>query len=198
MVALVPCLSIPLLAYWKKVLLKMGNLFDEGVAYEAKDDIANAVAAYTTVLEGDPNHVGALINLGTIYYNRRDFKQAETHYRTAIYANPNYALAYFDLANVLDETGRKDEAILAYKTSIRLDPNHKDSHYNLAVVYEYLKKVRQALPHWRKYATMDKAGAWYNHALTRIAAITKRNPLIIAHSNPKPRRTKRRAKLAIC
>jgi len=175
----------------------MNNLFAQGVAAEEAGKIGEAEAAYKALLRLEPENASAHVNLGTIYYNKKSFKLSEHHYRAAIYADNKYYLAYFDLANVLDDTDRVDEAIMAYLTALKLNPTHADSHYNLALAYEHISKPQKALRHWRRYATMDQAGCWREHAIQQIRRITKASPLLIERSNPKPRRTKRRAKLIL-
>ncbi len=173
----------------------MSDLFAQGVAYESAGNIPQARATYKVLLQTDPDNCSAHVNLGTIYYNDHKMDLAEQHYRAALYLDPNYSLAYFDLANVLDETNRTPEAIRAYRTAIRLSPDYADAHYNLALAYQHNAEPTKALPHWRRYVSLDKAGPWFEHAVQQIGRITKASPLILTHSTAKPKRTKRRAKL---
>jgi len=154
------------------------DLFARGVSLEEHpSNHDEAIATYLRVVELEPNHAAAHINLGTLYYNRQDFVAAEKHYRMAVEADPRYALAYFDLGNVLDETGRIEDAIAAYRTAVQLAPTYADAHYNLALAYERMRQPRQALPHWKTYAKLDRLGPWAVHARNQIARILENDSL---------------------
>jgi tetratricopeptide (TPR) repeat protein len=173
------------------------DLLAQGINHESSGNMAAAEIAYKKLLETDPKNTSAHVNLGTIYYNRHQLNQAEKHYRSALYSDPNYALAYFDLGNVLDETNRREEAIEAYQAAIRLNPTYADAHYNLALAYQRCCMSADALRHWRAYKAMDQSGPWHDEAVKQIAVLAPAASLQIAVSNPKPRLTKRRAKLIL-
>lgn len=161
--------------------------FAKGVSLE--DDPASyreAIAAYSKVLELQPEHAAAHINLGTLFYNRQDFQRAEQHYRRAIEVDARYALAYFDLGNVLDETGRLPEAVRMYRSAIALAPTYADAHYNLALAYEKMKEPRKALAHWRAYLRMDAAGPWAVHARNQVRRILETEKLCVVYRGKKP------------
>lgn len=154
------------------------EFFAQGIALE--EDPASqleAIAAYHSAIELEPEHAAAHINLGTLFYNRRDYLSAEKHYRKAIEVDPRYALAYFDLGNVLDETGRLPEAVKAYRQAIHLAPTYADAHYNLALAYEKLRQPRHALRHWRTYVKLDAIGPWAVHARNQIQKILQTDKL---------------------
>lgn len=158
------------------------DLFARGVALEEHpSNHDEAIAVYLRVVELEPGHAAAHINLGTLFYNRQDFMAAEKHYRLAVEADPRYALAYFDLGNVLDETGRIEDAIAAYRTAVRLAPTYADAHYNLALAYERQQQPRQALPHWKIYAKLDRLGPWSVHARNQIARILEGDRLKLVY-----------------
>ena len=141
------------------------GLFMEAVRHEDERGARKQVMElYQRILEVQPGHAPACINLGTIYYNLRQYTRAEEMYRRATEADPHYALAFFDLGNVLDEMQRVTEAITAYKKAISLVPDYADAHYNLALAYERQGETRRALAHWVRYARLDPAGPWGNHA----------------------------------
>lgn len=173
------------------------NLFEQGVNHETAGNVSAAEHAYKKALETDPKNTSAHVNLGTIYYNRHEFNQAEKHYRSALYSDPTYVLAYFDLANVLDETNRREEAIEAYQAAIRLNSAYADAHYNLALAYQRCCKSADALRHWRAYAKLDQSGPWHDEAIKQASLLAPAAPLRIVYRSPKPRRTKRRARLTL-
>lgn len=165
------------------VVTDVVELFARGIALEEEPRTQDeAIAAYSRVLEMDPNHAAAHINIGTLYYNRQDYSAAERHYRSAIEIDPRYALAHFDLGNVLDETGRVQEAITTYKTALQLAPTYADAHYNLALAYEKIREPRKALQHWRAYVRLDTAGPWAVHAKHQIQRILQADGLKLVYA----------------
>jgi tetratricopeptide (TPR) repeat protein len=169
-----------------RLLETAAEFFARGVSLE--EDPASykeAIAAYSKVVELEPQHAPAHINLGTLFYNLQDYLKAEAHYRKAIEADPRYALAYFDLGNALDETGRIQEAVRIYKTAIQLAPTYADAHYNLALAYEKVRDQRKALRHWKAYVALDRNSAWSAHAKSQIAKILQNDKLKVVFRRKK-------------
>jgi len=156
--------------------------FARGISLEEDpNSIAQAIKAYETVLELDPQFAPAHINLGTLHYNQQDFARAEHHYRMAIECDSRYALAWFDLGNVLDETGRIAEAIGAYQTAIQLAPTYADAYYNLALACERNRDPRKALTYWQAYVKLDSHGPWAVHAKNQIKRILSADKLKVIY-----------------
>jgi len=122
--------------------------------------VEEAIAAYQTALEYDPDSAGALVNLGTIYFHLRRWDEAERHYRRAIEVDPGYALAHFNLANLYDEKNDRAEALLHYMMALRLDPQYGDAHYNLALLYQASGQALRAVRHWKSYLKLDPNSPW--------------------------------------
>lgn len=172
------------------------DLFAEAMAVEVNDP-PTALKLYTELLTEDSDHVSANVNIGTLYYNADRMGKAETHYRRALKINPKHIIALFDLGNVLDETGRVQEAVQTYKNALQLAPTYADAHYNLALAYEKLRKPYLALVHWKRYIALDRSSEWADHARSQIKRYCVKTGIKIARAHSKPRRTKRRAKLAL-
>ena len=172
------------------------DLFTQALAIEATDP-ESALKLYDRLIAEDSEHAAAHINAGTLHYSARRLQKAEKHYRRAIAIDPDYALAHFDLGNVLDETGKLEEAAEAYQRACKLNPLHADAHYNLALVLEKLHEPGRAIQHWKSYLAMDSTSPWSQHARSRINRAAVRYGIRVVRSNPSPRRTARRAKLAL-
>lgn len=175
----------------------MTNLIARAIELEEDGDFSAAAAIYEKALLLDSDNKIAHVNLGTIRYNNKNFLLAMLHYRAVVAIDPSYALGHFDYANVLDELGQHELAIEHYLTAIELAPDYADAHYNLALACQAVKKSRMALTHWRKYMRLDPDGPFHSHASTQVKNLMKAD-LQLATNNPKPKRTKRTAKLSLC
>jgi len=122
--------------------------------------VEEAIAAYQTALEHDPDSAGTLVNLGTIYFHLRRWDEAERNYRRALEVDPGYALAHFNLANLYDEKNDRAEALLHYMMALRLDPHYGDAHYNLALLYQASGQALRAVRHWKSYLKLDPNSPW--------------------------------------
>jgi tetratricopeptide (TPR) repeat protein len=174
----------------------MSDLFAQAINLEETNPDA-ALRLYERVLDEDDKHVAAYVNAGTIHYNKGQFTKAEECYLNAIHLDPKYALAYFDLANVYDETGHRGIAIKMYEKALKYAPDYADAHYNLAIVYGNAGDRRKSLMHFQAYLKLDKSSAWADHARSVITQITAGESLKVVRTNPRPKLTKRRAKLML-
>jgi len=174
----------------------MSDLFAQAINLEETNPDA-ALRLYQRVLDEDDKHVAAYVNAGTIHYNKGQFVKAEECYLNAIHLDPKYALAYFDLANVYDETGHRGTAIKMYEKALKIDPDYADAHYNLALVCGNTGERRKSLMHFQAYLKLDIKSAWADHARSVITQLTVNDPLKVVRFNPRPKLTKRRAKLML-
>jgi len=144
--------------------------FVEGLRLEEKPEtLEQAIVAYKTAIELNPEAAGAYINLGTIYYNLHRLSDAENCYRAAAEIDPQYALAFFNLGNVYDERGSFEDARLNYEKALAIHPQYADAHYNLALVLEKLERRGRALHHWRRYLKLDPGSPWASYARQQLA-----------------------------
>src|SRR5258707_654443 len=65
-----------------------------GMAYQAKGDLARAMANFNESMRVDPTYPGAYNNRGVVWYHKSDFNRAIADYDQAIQLDPKYALAY--------------------------------------------------------------------------------------------------------
>jgi tetratricopeptide (TPR) repeat protein len=144
--------------------------FDIALSYDAagKETRGEAINAYHSCLEADPNHADALLNCGTLYYEDGNFEKAAELFRRALIARPQNPLGHFNLGSVLEELGELEEARRQLRQALILDANYCDAHYNLASVCEKLRAFDEAREHWQTYIQLDPASPWSDHARERL------------------------------
>ncbi len=127
-----------------------------------------AVDAYRTAIEADPEFTDAYCNLGTVHYNRGERELAQLCYERALSLEPTHVEANFNLANLLEEAGADEAALRHYKTAMAVDPCYADLQLNVALLYEKLGLPRRAREHWRRYLQLAPKGNWADVARQRL------------------------------
>jgi len=84
--------------------------FNLAWAYHQLNDLANAEAAYRTVVTINPRHGSAYTNLGVVYQRMGRIDDAIASYRKQIEVAPRSQYAAWDLARVLSTRGEWEEA----------------------------------------------------------------------------------------
>ena len=119
-----------------------------------------AIRAYDSALQADPEFADAHCNLGTVHYNRGDRARARACYEEALKYDSEHVEANFNLGNLLEETGQQEAALRRYKIAVRADPFFPDAQLNLALLYEKFDLRRKAREHWRRYLQLVPDGSW--------------------------------------
>lgn len=129
---------------------------------------AEAIEAYETALEIEPEYADAYCNLGAVRYNQGQRAEARRAFEACLGLEADHVEANFNLANVLEEQGEDDVALAHYRRALAADPVYPDLHINLALLYEKLGRARSASDHWRRYLHLDPQGSWAEVARLRL------------------------------
>jgi len=144
--------------------------FERGCQLDSNPEtLKQAVLAYRSAIEADPEFADAHCNLGTAYYNRGERDRARVCYAEALKHDPEHVEANFNLGNLLEEAGRREAALSRYKIAIRADPLFPDAQLNLALLYEKFELRRKAKEHWRRYLQLVPEGSWADIARQHLA-----------------------------
>lgn len=135
---------------------------------------AEAIEAYETALELEPDYADAYCNLGAVRYNQGQRAEARRAFEACLARQADHVEANFNLANVLEEEGDDRGALAHYRRALAADPLYPDLHINLALLYEKLDRERPALDHWRRYLQLDPQGSWSEVARLRLKRHTDR------------------------
>lgn len=143
--------------------------FERGCELDAESSkYAEAIEAYETALEIEPDYADAYCNLGAVRYNQGQRAEARRAFEACLAREADHVEANFNLANVLEEEGDDRVALAHYRRALAADPLYPDLHINLALLYEKLERSKPACEHWRRYLQLDPQGSWSKVARLRL------------------------------
>ncbi len=124
--------------------LKLGNIF-----FFEMNDLDQAQAMYSKVLEIDPDNKLGHNNLGVVFLKQNFFDRAETEFNAALEIDPAYADAQYNRACLSAKRGQKIEAMARLLRAAQLDPavrrwaaNDEDLR-SLKDMPEFIRFIRQ-------------------------------------------------------
>lgn len=128
----------------------LSKLITDAMMHHRAGRLAEAEAAYLTVLKVAPGHPGTLHNLGVIAGMRGNAQAAIDHFEAAIAAEPNYAAAHYHRAVAYRALGRTPEAIRGFSRACAIDPGHFDAHRALGFLWLEQGERDRALDHFAR------------------------------------------------
>ncbi len=142
------------------VPISVDDWFEHAVGAEESGELAEAAAAYETVLKAGGPYAEAAFNLGNVLHALGRVDEAAERYRQAIHTEPDYAEAWNNLAGCLAELEQWDEAVAAGEAALSMADGFADAHFNLAQAHEGAGGGAAALRHAQSYLEYDPAGPW--------------------------------------
>jgi protein O-GlcNAc transferase len=116
-----------------------------GNAYKRSGNSDQAIAAYQSALQLQPDTPDAHNNLGVCLADARQWDRAIAAYRRAISLRPGYAEAHYNLANALGALNQFDQAIEQYRAALELRPDFASASGHLASAYKDVGRVEEAI-----------------------------------------------------
>jgi tetratricopeptide (TPR) repeat protein len=150
--------------------------------------IADDLAAYTKLLEGDPENALRLDAVGDLLLQAGRLDEAIDRYRRSLGLNPASAPTHYNLGYALSARGRRDEAIAELREAIRLDPAYAQAHNNLGALLQLRGDGDEALSHFERAVALRPDS---------VDALTNLGLLLSARGRPADAVTRFRAALAI-
>lgn len=108
----------------------------DAAALQRANQLQDAVAAYQTELQRNPNDAYALSNYGGLLCSLGEFRAAQELLTRAVQIKPDMPDAWSNFGNVLFELQDYDGAIKAYKQCLTLQPQHSLALSNLGVALD--------------------------------------------------------------
>jgi arylsulfatase A-like enzyme/Flp pilus assembly protein TadD len=143
-----------------------------GIAYGQARRSADAIRAFTHVLQIDPTNGLGWQNIGTVQLRAGDRAAAEASLRRALAIDDTLAGACTTLGVVLSQTGRAAEAIDMWKRAVALSATEFDALYNLTVTLFELGRREEAKPYGERYIATAPA-AFNAREIERVRGLVK-------------------------
>ena len=108
-----------------------------------------ALAAWTTALEKNPDHVAALINSSIVLAQSGNLGEAERRCLHALEIQPNHPGALSSLGSIAALDGRRPEALRWFRRALEQEPERAGTHDSIAQVLAANRQFEEAIRHFR-------------------------------------------------
>jgi Tfp pilus assembly protein PilF len=98
--------------------------FEQGIAYQARGNLDQAIASFNEAIRLDPKHIFAWAYRGEAHRLKSQFDQSISSFNEAIRLSPEYVLAWAHRGEAYRIKGDLDQAIASFNEAIRLDPKY--------------------------------------------------------------------------
>lgn len=143
---------------------RISEIFTRAEALRSQGRLAQAAAAHQSILELDPNHLGALNALAAAALQNGELGRAVQLYDTVIARNGGPAEAYYKRGNALNRLGRWEAALADYDHAIALDSGYGNAFCNRGTVLGHLGHWSDSLASYDRALALNPADylAYYN------------------------------------
>jgi tetratricopeptide (TPR) repeat protein len=130
-----------------------------GMGHATAGRFTEALWAWQTALQYEPENAELQANIGFIHFRREDFPSAVKHYLHAHQLAPHESGILGGLGLSYAMVKQLPRAIEALQRSLQINPNNPVIHSNLGLAYYIVKMVEQAMEQWRMVSQLDKGYA---------------------------------------
>ena len=129
-----------------------------------------ALAAWATALEKNPDHVSALINSSIVLAQSGNLDEAERRCLHALEVQPNHPGALSSLGSIAALGGRRTEALRWFRRALEQEPERAGTHDSIAQVLAANRQFTEAIRHFRIAVAKEPFRADYRLGLAATLA----------------------------
>lgn len=104
------------------------SLLKDAMAAMGAGNLSEAKVGFVSVLQKEPDHLGALVNLGWIAQRQKSWDDAEAYLKRAQKRQPDMPSVWLALGLVYLEQGKLDHALAAFAQVVALEPDNARAH----------------------------------------------------------------------
>ena len=131
-----------------------------------------ALAAWSTALDRNPDHVSALINSSIVLAQSGNLEEAERRCLHALEVQPNHPGALSSLGSIAALGGRRTEALRWFRRALEQEPERAGTHDSIAQVLAANRQFTEAIRHFRTAVAAEPFRGDYRLGLAATLAST--------------------------
>jgi tetratricopeptide (TPR) repeat protein len=131
-----------------------------------------ALAAWASALERNPDHVSALINSSIVLAQSGNLAEAERRCLHALEIQPDHPGALSSLGSIAALDGRRTEALRWFRRALEQEPERAGTHDSFAQVLAASRQFAEAIRHFRIAVAKEPFRADYRLGLAATLAST--------------------------
>jgi len=167
-----PALPDPILAEMARLTRSPQMYLEQGYAAARAGRIQEAVAAFRTAVDLDPNSISARLSLGQGLILSGDLDHAMTEFERVLEQDPGQPVAHYRRGTLLEEAGDDQAAAREYQLAVDGDPDYVRARLRLANALARLNRHAEAAA---AYAATELPGEQqalvrYREGLARLAS----------------------------
>jgi tetratricopeptide (TPR) repeat protein len=149
---------------------KATDFYDQGIAFQDKGQIDEAIKCYQKAIELNKNSASAFYNLGVAFQEKGQIDKAILYYEIAIGQNQGFSEAHYNLGIAYKEKNLFDEAIICFRRVLQLKPDNAAAYYNFGNIFVAKGQFNDALQYYQKAIEINPnyAEANWNIALINL------------------------------
>jgi tetratricopeptide (TPR) repeat protein len=135
-----------------------------------KGRINEAIDAYLSAIEADPDHSPAYRGLGSAFGQAGRFEEALAVYREGLDLDPNDIEIHTAMARLLASLHRIDESLAAHARAASINPNAALTHEALGEIMLRQLDPKAAIESFRRAVDIDPSldGAWFHQGVALV------------------------------
>ena len=136
--------------FWVQLVPKRNDEFETLGADIARKTRIEDIAAYTRVMESDPDNPLRHDAVAMLYLQDGRPQEAVTHFRESLRLNDESAPTHYNLGLALSMLRQYADATREFEAAVRLDPDHAEAQNNLGAMLHVAGRLDEAATHYRR------------------------------------------------
>lgn len=131
------------------------ELMNTGNSMLAQGAYSQAISAFRTVIQKEPDYFEAQFNLAFAYLHWGQQQKAVEEFKKALRLNPKSSESYSNLAIAYENLGKSAEALGSLEKAVQMNPSNIPARMNLAAMYANANHYDKAISEYKKAIQYD-------------------------------------------
>ena len=144
------------------------DYLDEGDQLLESGNLEEAIAAYRSAIELDPNLYVSHQKLGEALAKLGQFEEAIAAFRRSIELKPDFSWSYHHLGDAFDRQQQWEEAVAAFRKATELNADHFGSYCGLGQSLVKLGRLDEAIVAYEQAIKLSPDADWIHYSLGEV------------------------------